>query len=126
MNRIHLLVAKSREELKTAEMLLENNYYSATISRAYYSLYHIVQALLETKSINVKSHKGLIQQFGQHFIKTGEMSPEFSKILITTFDLRQLSDYDETTIITYSQAKLTVDNTRNFITFAESLLTEQL
>lgn len=31
MNRINLLVSKSREELKTAEMLLENNYYSATM-----------------------------------------------------------------------------------------------
>lgn len=125
MNRIELLLAKSKLELNAAKILLDNRYYSATVSRAYYSLYHTVQALLETKNITVKSHKGLIQQFGQHFIKSGEMSPEFSKILITTFDLRQLSDYDETAVITYSQAKLTVDNTREFIKVAESWLSEQ-
>ncbi len=71
MNRIKILINLGKEELSAAELLLNNNLYRACISRAYYALYHTVQALLSAKNINTRTHKGLIQQFGQNFIKTG-------------------------------------------------------
>jgi uncharacterized protein (UPF0332 family) len=77
MSRISSLIEKSQEEPKAAKILWEHGIYAAAISRAYYCLYHASQALLAAKNINVKSHKGLIQQFGQHFIKTGEISQKF-------------------------------------------------
>ena len=111
--------------MKAAEILFENGIYSAAVSRAYYCLYHASQALLAAKNINVKSHKGLIQQFGQHFIKTGEISQEFSKILTTAFDLRQLSDYDETVIFDKSQTEFIIENSQEFLVIAQRWLTKQ-
>ncbi len=125
INRIPLLIKKSQEELKAAEILFENGIYSAAVSRAYYCLYHASQALLAAKNINVKSHKGLIQQFGQHFIKTGEISQEFSKILTTAFDLRQLSDYDETVIFDKQQTEFIINSSQEFLVIAQRWLTQQ-
>ena len=125
MNRILLLIEKSQEELKAAKILWENEIYSAAVSRAYYCLYHASQALLTAKNINVKSHKGLIQQFGKHFIKTGEISQEFSKILTTAFDLRQLSDYDETVIFDKQQTEFIINNSQEFLIIAQHWLTQQ-
>lgn len=118
MNRITNLIDLGKEELSAAELLLNNNLYRACISRAYYALYHTVQALLCAKNINTRTHKGLIQQFGQNFIKTEELSRKSSIILSDTFDLRKLSDYDETIQITQKQAEKTVENTKIFISEA--------
>jgi uncharacterized protein (UPF0332 family) len=78
-------------------------------------LYCTVQALLSAKSIQSKTHKGLIQQFAKHFIKTGELSQSLSRILSETFYLRQLSDYDETILITKQQAEITLQHLQQFI-----------
>ncbi|MFM1842514.1 MAG: hypothetical protein RLZZ490_1250 [Cyanobacteriota bacterium] len=125
MNRIPLLIEKSQEELKATKILWENGIYSAAVSRAYYCLYHASQALLAAKNINVKSHKGLIQQFGQHFIKTGEISQEFSKILTTAFDLRQLSDYDETVIFDKQQTEFMINSSQEFLVITQHWLSHQ-
>ncbi len=115
MNRIQILLNLAQEELSAAELLLNNSLYRASISRAYYASYHTVQALLVAKKINTRTHRGLIQQFGQQFIKTGELSQKLSKTLSDTFDLRKLSDYDETIHITKQQAEKTLENTKIFI-----------
>ncbi len=122
MNRIQTLLSLAKEELYAAEILLENTLYRACISRAYYSLYHTVQALLAAKNINARTHRGLIQQFGQQFIKTGELSQKLSRTLSETFDLRQLSDYDETIPITQQQAVKTLENVKLFISDATNWL----
>lgn len=122
MNEIPTLLNLAKEELSAAELLLNNTFYRACISRCYYSLYHIVQALLVTKNINARTHRGLIQKFGQQFIKTGELSQKLSRTLSETFDLRQLSDYDETIPITQQQAEKTLENTKTFISEATNWL----
>lgn len=88
------------------------------ISRVYYGLYHIVQALLLAKNTNTQTHRGLLQKFGQQFIKTGELPTKLSRILTDTFDLRQLSDYDETIIITKQQAEKILENAKFFVSEA--------
>lgn len=125
MNRIQTLLNLAQEEVSAAEILLKNSLYRGCISRSYYALYHTVQALLVTQNINPRTHRGLLQQFGQNLIKTGELSQELSRILSDTFDLRHLSDYDETITITQKQAETTLENTKMFITEALKWLENQ-
>ena len=84
--------------------------------------YYTIQALLAAKNVNTRTHRGLIQQFGQQFIKTGELSQNLSRTLSETFDLRQLSDYDETIPITQQQAGKTLENAKLFISEATKWL----
>ena len=124
MNRIQSLLKLSKEELFSAEILLQNQCYRASVSRSYYAMYHLVQALLTAKNINIKTHKGLIQQFGQHFIKTEELPQDLSRILSDTFSLRQLSDYDETILITPRQAEIILEHLKRFIDETNNGLTK--
>ena len=71
-NQISSYINQANEELEAATLLLEKNYYRACISRCYYAIYCTVQALLIVKNINTRSHRGVRQQFSQHFIQTGE------------------------------------------------------
>lgn len=118
MTRINQLLNLAQEELETAELLLENNRYRACLSRSYYAMYHATQALLATKRLSNKTHRGLIQLFGQHFIKTRELPIELAKALSDAYDLRRLSDYEETVVLTRQQADTLLAATQVFVAHA--------
>ncbi|MDY7012509.1 MAG: HEPN domain-containing protein [Cyanobacteriota bacterium] len=106
----------------TAQLLLDNNRYRACISRSYYAIYYATQALLASKNLNSRTHRGLIKLFGQHFIKTGELSTELAKALNNTYELRKLSDYDETCTLTREQARVASDCAKVFVDRAGEFL----
>jgi uncharacterized protein (UPF0332 family) len=119
MSRIPQLLQLAQDELETAQLLLDNERHRACISRAYYAMYHASQALLEVKSITSKTHKGTIQQFGLHFIKTGELPIEMARALADGYDLRQLSDYEEAIFITQQQAEIVLNSAQEFVSQAQ-------
>jgi len=97
-------------------------YYRACISRCYYAIYCTVQALLIVKNINTRSHRGVRQQFSQHFIQTGELPLELSKALRITYDLRQLGDYDQVVEITREQTRIALEYATVFVEQASNWL----
>jgi len=119
MSRILQLLQLAQDELETAQLLLDNDRHRACISRAYYAMYHASQALLEVKSITSKTHKGTIQQFGLYFIKTGELPIEMARALTDGYDLRQLSDYEETMFLTRQQAEIVLNSAQEFVSQAQ-------
>ncbi|MFO8077256.1 MAG: HEPN domain-containing protein [Thermoplasmatota archaeon] len=62
---------QAEEELNASYVLLNEKFYREAVSRTYYSMFHATQALLVLKEIYPKSHKGVIQKFGEEFIKSG-------------------------------------------------------
>ncbi|MEE9376823.1 MAG: HEPN domain-containing protein [Candidatus Lokiarchaeia archaeon] len=66
---IKSFVEKARKFIKSAKVLLEINDYDSVVSRTYYAMFFITEALLLTKNLAPKSHSGLISLFGEHFIK---------------------------------------------------------
>ena len=119
MSRIPQLLQLAQDELETAQLLLDNDRHRACISRAYYAMYHASQALLAVKNITNKTHRGTIQQFGLYFIKTGELPIEMARALTDGYDLRQLSDYEETLFLTRQQAELVLNSAKEFFLQAQ-------
>jgi uncharacterized protein (UPF0332 family) len=120
MTRITQLLQLAQDELATANLLLVNDRYRASISRAYYAMYHATQAFLTTKNLSSKTHRGSIQLFSQHFIKTGELPIDFARALSDAYDLRQLSDYEETVQLTQTQADTILTSAQAFVAQAEA------
>jgi uncharacterized protein (UPF0332 family) len=120
MTRITQLLQLAQDELATANLLMVNDRYRACISRSYYAMYHATQALLTSKTLSSKTHKGSIQLFGQHFIKTGELPIDLARALSDTYDLRQLSDYEETVLLTQAQAETILTSAQAFVAQAEA------
>ncbi len=40
------MIEKSKEKLNIAKLLLEHNAYDDTVSRSYYAVFHIIQAVI--------------------------------------------------------------------------------
>ncbi|MCL5959623.1 MAG: HEPN domain-containing protein [Chloroflexi bacterium] len=82
------------EALGDAEYLLQDNRLKAAANRAYYAMFHAVEAAVATSEVKTpKTHGGAINLFGRHFIRTGIMERRFAKDLQDAYDLRQQSDY---------------------------------
>lgn len=88
------LLLKARESLDAARLLAEKSFYDFSVSRAYYTMFYVTQALLLGEGLAFSKHSAVIAAFGKHFTKTGRVSPEFHRYLIDGEDLRHVGDYD--------------------------------
>ena len=61
----------------------------------YYACYYAVSALLIANGIVTKSHDGVKQMFGLHFIRTGIFPITYSKYYSNLFEARQTGDYED-------------------------------
>jgi len=91
---VEILIRKAESKLNTAKILFEDEIYEDAISRAYYSMFYATKALLRTRNIVTKTHKGLISKFGLEFVKNGEIGEEYASMISTVEERRGRADYD--------------------------------
>jgi len=113
---------KAHDLMHDVDVLIENGLWNSAVNRMYYACFHIVSALLILQGIEVKSHMGVRQAFGLHFVKTGRLSAECGRIFSRLYDKRQSSDYDDFREFTkeevenlYPQATLLIENAEALI-----------
>lgn len=109
------LVDKAKRALRSAILLLDNEDFEASVSRTYYAMFYIVEAILLTKSLKFKSHRGVISAFGQYFIKTNIFPKELSNQLRNAMDKRYEGDYEFITKISKDEAKALLDTGKSFV-----------
>ena len=77
---------KSRNTLQSAKILIENNQVENAVPMAYYSMYHLLTALLYKTGIRCENHTGAIlllkELFGQdnhdiHYAKTERVDKQY-------------------------------------------------
>lgn len=114
---------KAHELMHDVDVLIENELWNSAVNRMYYACFHIVSALLVLHGIEVKSHMGVRQAFGLHFVKSGLLSPECGRVFSRLYDKRQSSDYDDFREFSkeevenlYPQALFLIENVSRLIT----------
>lgn len=116
------LLAKAQDCLESAELNYNEGFYDAAVNRSYYAIFDAVTALLLVKQVVVKSHTGAIQQFAQHFVKTGIFSISLQENLIFCFQKRQKGDYDLYSDISREEAENAIMKSRAFVWEASNWL----
>lgn len=116
------LVAKAKESLAAAELLLNQNYFAFSVSRAYYAMFYVTEAYLASIGQSYSSHAAVQSAFGREFAKTGKLDPKFHRWLIDAQDLRNTGDYEVGVHITRQQAEEVCSWAREFIVVAKRLL----
>lgn len=85
---------KAESYLKIAKNNLTTELPAGAITPAYYCFFWVVRGLLYEKGIVTKRHSGVREMFSLHYIKTGEISQQFSNDFGLLFERRQFADYD--------------------------------
>ena len=78
-------------------------------------MFHATQALLLIKEIYPKSHKGVIQKFGEEFVKSGMLEKKMGYVLSQAETMRLKADYDVGMKISKEECEEILDNCEYFI-----------
>ena len=106
---------RAEKALRAAKILLEHEEIEDSASRIYYAMFHAIKALLYSKGIKSKTHKGTITLFGEHIVRKGILDEKFADVIRKAFDLRQKSNYE-------IYAKLDKKTVKDLIGKAEKLI----
>ena len=104
------------EALDDAAFLLQGNRLKAAANRAYYAMFHAVQAVLASAGVRrPRTHSGAINLFSRYWVRTGKVDRVFAKDLQDAFDLRQTSDYDVYAVMGGEVVGETIDRAKAFV-----------
>ncbi len=91
--QLQAMITKAQRTLQAAEEHLEHGDCDFASSKAYYAVFHLMQAVLLTKQLTYSKHAGVISGFSEHFIKTGIFQTSFGEAIQRLRKDRELGDY---------------------------------
>ena len=101
---------------------ISHGFYNTAVNRMYYACFYAVSALLIAHQIEVKSHDGTRQKFGQHFVLTGIVPKEFGKFYRMIFEKRSAGDYEDFITHNLETAEMLYPETEKFVSSIKELV----
>lgn len=117
-----LLLLRAEEAIDSAELLLKEGYLADSISRAYYAMFYVAEALLNEKHLSFSKHGNVHGAFGEHYVKTGIFDKKYHKWFLEAFSRRIASDYDASAKFQSSSVKTMIDQAWDFLQAAKTYL----
>ena len=121
-SQLRAMIAKAERTLKAAQDHLADGDLDFACSKAYYAVFHLMQAALLTKGLTYSKHAGVISGFSQHFIKTGLFPADFGERIGRLRKDREVGDYGYQMTVPSEEAAQDVADAREIV----SKLTNQL
>jgi uncharacterized protein (UPF0332 family) len=115
------LLAKARQSLSAAKLMLDGKYPDYAASRAYYTMFYIAEAFLEDKGLSF-SKSGVISAFDRKFARTGRVPVKFHQYLIRAQELRNAGDYGELDAVTSDRAAESIAQAEEFLELAQNAI----
>lgn len=119
-------LGKAKEDLESARLNYQHHKLAQSINRSYYAIFHAVRALLAFDKFDSKRHSTIISYFNQHYIATGKIGKEYYKKLVSAFDTRTKSDYQDFYVVSEKEAKEQLADSEAFISMIESFIKKNI
>jgi uncharacterized protein (UPF0332 family) len=113
----------ANEALDDAEFLLQDDRLKAAANRAYYAMFYAVRAALASAGVErPRSHRGAINLFIRHWVRTDKVDQVLAKDLQDAFDLRQKGDYDVYAVLGGEVVRETIEKAKTFVSTFKGIL----
>lgn len=116
------LLRKAHASLRAAKLLAGERLYDFAVSRAYYTMFYVAEALLLGQGLSYSKHSAVLAAFGERLTKPGLVPPEFHKYLLDGGDSRNVGDYDLGPGLSGEEAAEQIHRAQEFLTLAERLI----
>ncbi len=116
------LLEKSRERLIVAQSLHDDGYFEDAVSRAYYAMFFAARALLLTRDISPKTHRGVIAAISEQFVKSCLISHETWEYLAAGETIREEADYSSERRIDRIRSYATLEHAKIFVGACSQIL----
>jgi len=122
---INYRLERSKESLKAAKILLENNMLTSAMNRIYYSMFYSVQALLLLHETSFLKHGQVKGYFNREFINKGIFPKDFGRLYNKVFEYRQKFDYIDLVMPESEMISENIDSAENFIEKIEKYIKKE-
>ncbi|MEE0693367.1 MAG: HEPN domain-containing protein [Lachnospiraceae bacterium] len=112
----------AKEDLETAQMLMKDGRFKASLNRSYYAIFHGLRAVTALAEFDSSNHSGVISFFNRTYVKTGIFDKSISKLIDTAYRLREKADYQDFIIISKDQAAEQIEKAENVLGMLETYL----
>lgn len=116
---------KADDSIIQSAALLNIQQHFGAVNRAYYAIFYAALAILLTKDLGSSKHSGVLSFFDREFVKTDEVDRKWSKVFHDAFGLRATGDYAKLADVTLQQAAKTIQDAREFVSWAKEWLAER-
>lgn len=115
-------IQKSKATMIEAKDNAQLGHWNLVANHLYYSVFHIITALLTDKGLFSKTHNGVICLFGQVFVEKGLVSKEDARLVSRLQNMRKSGDYDDLFDWTEEDVTPLLDRTEQLILKIEKLI----
>jgi uncharacterized protein (UPF0332 family) len=119
-------LARGREDLADARNLYQRGNYRLSITRAYYAVFHVVSAALNTIGQDRSKHSGVEAAFHQYLIKPGLINVEHGTTFKMARKWREDADYGVGLVFTEETARDILEQCERLVQRLESYLYETM
>lgn len=116
------LLHKGQDSLRAAKILAREGFYDFAVSRAYYTMFYVAEAILLGQGRSFSKHSAVVAAFEEQFAKTGLVPAEFHRYLLDGEDSRHVGDYDIGPGLSRAEANEQIHHAQEFLDLAERLL----
>lgn len=85
----------AKENLRAAKALFDIGAFKDSNNRAYYSIFHSIQAVQAMDGQSYRKHKDALGNFNKEYVKTGIFPRELGRRINQAAEIRNASDYDD-------------------------------
>lgn len=116
------LLDKAQRSMNAAKSLLEQGFYDFAVSRAYYAMFYVAEALLDREGLAFSSHAAVISAFGQYLARPGIVPAQYHRQLIDAQAQRTRADYDPQPNLSEQDAEILINQAQSFLITAQTNL----
>lgn len=118
---------RAKQDLQDTELLYKNNSLLAANNRAYYAIFHAIQAVLSLERVDFKRHKDVVAYFNKNYVNKEIFPKMLGRKIGQAFQIREDSDYDYKFIPQIEQTAYQVETAKELIKLVEEYInTEEM
>jgi len=115
-------IGKANESIRAAQLLRDEGLHNISVSRSYYAMFYLAEAILFGEGLNFSKHSAVIAAFGERLVKTGRIPTKFHRFLIEAHEGRNVGDYDIGPGLSIDDASRHLDRAEQFLKMTDSFL----
>ena len=116
-------LARARETLEEAALLLGADHTNAYVNRLYYAVFYAVSGVLLARGLSSSKHSGIRALFHRNLVRTGEVPAELARLYETLFDNRLKGDYADLVSFQREEVEPWMDGAARLVALMERLAT---
>ena len=112
-------VQTAKDDLSSARILLRAGEYKGANNRAYYAIFHAINAVHAVNGDAFKRHKDAIANFNKSYVKTEIFPREIGRKISEAEEIRHASDYDDFYLVNKDETRQQISAAQEFLNMAK-------